>query len=135
MFQGRAYVDPKRADAGDGIGDGRDGNEFRRQQEDEALRIAEAWGAVPLPEAPEQLARDGEDYAVKVLTDQVAGGRYRLYIDCLATVRCSPATEPAGMASFGVPCGMAPPCCVRPLCGPTAAAQLPPQRCDERAPR
>ncbi|CAK0798610.1 unnamed protein product, partial [Prorocentrum cordatum] len=34
--------------------------------------LAEAWGAVPLSEGPEQLARDGEDYAVKVLTDAVA---------------------------------------------------------------
>eukprot|EP00959_Pyramimonas_sp_CCMP1952_P349295 7318599-Pyramimonas_sp.AAC.1 len=32
--------------------------------------VAEAWGAVPIAVAPEQLARDGEDYAVKVLTSQ-----------------------------------------------------------------
>ena len=52
--------------------------------------VAEAWGAVPLEEAPEQLARDGEDYAVKILTDQVSGGNYKLYIDwgvCLWSVR------------------------------------------------
>jgi len=67
---------------------------------DSGLRlIAEAWGAVPLSEAPEQLARDGEDYGVKVLTDTVAGGNYRLCIDCLATVRCAGSPEEAASAN------------------------------------
>ncbi|CAK0815883.1 unnamed protein product [Prorocentrum cordatum] len=51
--------------------------------------VTEAWGSVPLSEGHEQLARDGEDYAVKVRTGTIAGGSFKLYCDCLATVRCA----------------------------------------------
>ena len=58
---------------------------------------AAAWGAVPLAEGPDQLPRDGEDFAVKMLLSVVAGGRYKLHIDCLATARCAAAPlEAAG---------------------------------------
>ncbi|CAK0875083.1 unnamed protein product [Prorocentrum cordatum] len=63
--------------------------------------VAEAWGSVPLSEGPEQLARGGEDCAVKVLTDTIAGGSFKLYCDCLATVRH--AVNPLAAAAAGSP--------------------------------
>ncbi|CAK0891075.1 unnamed protein product, partial [Prorocentrum cordatum] len=60
---------------------------------------AEAWGSVPESEGPEQVARDGEDYAVKVLADTIAWGSFKLRCDCLATVRC--AAGPLAAAAAG----------------------------------
>ncbi|CAK0878763.1 unnamed protein product, partial [Prorocentrum cordatum] len=59
------------------------------------LRTA-GWSAVIYDEAYRRVA---EDYAVKVLTSQVAGGSYRLYIDCMATARCAANPSAAAAAS------------------------------------
>ena len=49
--------------------------------------IAAAYGAVPEDECPLQVARDGEDYAIMMLS-QVAIAPFHLFIDCQGTVDC-----------------------------------------------
>jgi hypothetical protein len=49
--------------------------------------LSAAYGAVPVDEAPEQVARDGEDYAV-FMCSLVATPPFELYIDCAGTLHC-----------------------------------------------
>eukprot|EP00972_Heterocapsa_arctica_P025474 3750620-Heterocapsa_arctica.AAC.1 len=49
--------------------------------------VSAAYGHVPLTEGPQQVARDGEDYAV-MMTAVVASPPFKLYIDCKGTVDC-----------------------------------------------
>ena len=49
--------------------------------------VAAAYGPVPHDEAPEQIARDGEDYAV-FMCSLVATPPFRLHIDCAGTLAC-----------------------------------------------
>ena len=46
---------------------------------------AAAYGAVPWEAAPAQDARDGEDYAVFMLTE-IAALPFTIYVDCAGTV-------------------------------------------------
>ena len=60
-----------------------------------ALHVA--YGPVPVTEAPEQVARDGEDFAF-VMTSQVASPPFRVYTDCQGTLDCfsGPISESIG---------------------------------------
>jgi hypothetical protein len=49
--------------------------------------VSAAYGPVPSDEAPEQVARDGEDYAV-FMCAVVATPPFRLHIDCAGTLAC-----------------------------------------------
>ena len=49
--------------------------------------ISAAYGPVPFDHAPEQVARDGEDYAV-FMCSLVATPPLQIYSDCSGTVRC-----------------------------------------------
>ena len=51
--------------------------------------LAALFGVVPLAEAPEQVARDGEDFAILMLSRRaVLGPNVSLFVDCAATVGC-----------------------------------------------
>lgn len=55
------------------------------QVDEEGCVIAAAYGAVPADQCPAQTCRDGEDYAVCMLT-QLAVEPFVLYIDCQGTL-------------------------------------------------
>ena len=61
------------------------------QVDPEGKLVAAAYGAVPWEAAPAQVARDGEDYAVYMLTS-VAQQPFSIYVDCAGTVGA--ATDP-----------------------------------------
>ena len=58
-------------------------------------RIKAAYGAVPWQQAPTQVARDGEDYALFQAT-LLARGEPDIYCDCAGTVGLAQAGAPAG---------------------------------------
>ena len=60
-------------------------------------RVRAAYGPVPWEQAPEQWARDGEDYSVFMATI-LARGEYTIYGDCAATLGIGAAGPPAGTA-------------------------------------
>eukprot|EP00972_Heterocapsa_arctica_P007430 1085717-Heterocapsa_arctica.AAC.1 len=51
--------------------------------------VAAAYSHVPVPEAPQQVARNGEGYVV-MITSVVASPPFKLYIDCQGTVSTIP---------------------------------------------
>ena len=55
------------------------------QVDPEGKLVAAAFGAVPCEAAPAQVAKDGEDYAVYMLT-QMAIQPFSIYVDCAGTV-------------------------------------------------
>ena len=80
------------------------------QVDGEGSLVAAAFGAVPWEAAPGQEARDGEDYAVYMLTE-VAAQPFSLYIDCAGTVSATllqlPGQDSCGH-TFGIKYGKAP---------------------------
>ena len=49
-------------------------------------------GVVPLDEGPSQVARDGEDFAILMLSrNALLGGRVTVHVDCEGTLGCASA--------------------------------------------